>query len=449
MRRTLAVMGPSLSFRTWLLAAAAIGAPALFLLWKPRPETGVHRAGTAPAAGPAEAPRREATVQTDPASADPSEGADAALRQLLSEPDPGRRLQGFFRWFAPLVSADPASALRQLRTVPPGAERTQGAFLLVQHLGIADPDGALAAAREFSSPADGGQLLSVLFSRWAQHDPAAALARWEALPADPARAAALRALVEAWARQDPPAALAWARGRDPGPERIAALEACLRELAARDPAAAIAEAASLPAGSSQERVLQQAFTHLLRRQPAEAARLLPALPPGDAQTLIVSDVARALAEQDIPGALAWSNGLAIDFTRWLALSSVLSVWAQRDAAAAARHVLELPPGPTLDYVAGQFVIHLAARPSEAIAWAEALGPSARDAAFVTLASAWAQSAPAEAVAWALALPAEPVRTNALAAAHGVWRALDPAGAQRWLDAAGLPPATRSRILAPR
>jgi hypothetical protein len=196
-------------------------------------------------------------------------------------------------------------------------------------------------------------------------------------------------------------------------------------------------------------VLQQAFAHLVRRQPAEAARLLPALPPGDAQTLIVSDVARALAERDIPGALAWSNGLTIDFTRWLALGSVLSVWVQRDPAAAARHVLELPPGPTLDYIAGQFVIHLAARPAEAIAWAESLTPSARDAAFVTLASAWAQLSPAEAVAWARGLPAEPTRTNALAAAHAVWRALDPAAARQWLEDAGLPPATRSRILAPR
>jgi hypothetical protein len=243
--------------------------------------------------------------------------------------------------------------------------------------------------------------------------------------------------------------LAWARSREPGAERVAALEACLRELASRDPAAAIAEAASLPAGNAQERVLQQAFAQLVRRQPDEAARLLPALPPGDAQTLIVSDVARALAERDVRGALAWSNGLAIDFTRWLALSSVLSVWAQRDLAAAARHVVELPPGPTLDYLAGQFVIHLAARPPEAIAWAESLSPSARDAAFVTLASAWAQSAPAEAIAWAGGLRAEPTRTNALAAAHAVWRALDPSAARQWLEAAGLPAATRSRILAPR
>ena len=432
-------MGPSLSFRTWLLVAAAIGAPALFLLWTPRAES------PEPAAEPA--PASAANVRAAPPEA--AEGPDTELQQVLSEPDPGRRLQGFFRIFAPLVSSDPAEALRRLRKVPAGPERTQGAFLLVQQLGIADPVGALAAAREFSAPGDGGQLLGVLFSRWAQQDLAAALARWETLPAGPARESALRALIESWARRDPSGALTWARSREPSAERAAALEACLRELAARDPAAAIAEAASLPAGNAQERVLQQAFAHLVRRQPAEAARLLPALPPGDAQTLIVSDVARALAERDIPGALAWSNGLTIDFTRWLALGSVLSVWAQRDPAAAARHVLELPPGPTLDYLAGQFVIHLAARPQEAIAWAESLRPSARDAAFVNLASAWAQSAPAESVAWALGLPAEPTRTNALAAAHAVWRSLDPAAARKWLEDAGLPPATRSRILAPR
>ena len=446
-RRTFEPMGPSLSFRTWLLAAAAIGAPALFLLWTPRADTPELQAGSAPqrAAAPDSRPPAAARETDD----DRSAGLDAELSQVLSEPDPGRRLQNFFRIFAPVVSSDPATALRRLRGVPAGPERTQGAFLLVQQLGIADPEGALAVAQEFSDPGDGGQLLRVLFSRWAQQDPTAALTRWETLPAGPARAAALRALVESWSRRDPPAALAWARGRDPGADRTAALEACLRELAARDPATAIAEAATLPAGHAQERVLQQAFAHLVRRQPDEAARLLPALPPGDAQTLIVSDVARALAERDLPAALAWSNGLTIDFTRWLALGSVLGVWAQRDPAAAARHVLELPPGPTLDYIAGQFVIHLAARPAEAIAWAESLTPSARDAAFVTLAAAWAQLSPAEAVAWAGGLPAEPTRTNALAAAHAVWRALDPAAARQWLEDAGLPPATRSRILAPR
>ena len=433
-------MGFSPPLRAWVLAAAAIGAPALFLLWTPRPD---------PRASPADPTRETASTVASAGFRAEMPGPDEKLRQLLAAPDPGQRLQEFFQIFAPLVTADPAAALRLLREVPQGPERTQGAFLLVQQLGISDPRAALAAAREFSDPGDGDHLLGVLFSRWAQQDPNAALARWESLPAGLTRVAALRGLVESWARRDPRAALAWARSREVAVERAAALEACLRELAARDPAAAIADAASLPPGNAQDRMLQQAFAHLVRRQPDEAARLLPTLPPGDAQTLIVSDVARALAERNLAEALAWSNGLTIDFTRWLALGSVLGVWAQRDPAAAARHVLELPPGPTLDYLAGQFVIHLAARPPEAIAWADSLPPSARDAAFVTLASAWAQTAPAEAVAWAGGLPAEPTRTNAIAAAHAVWRALDPAAARQWLDAAGLPPAIRSRILAPR
>ena len=110
----------------------------------------------------------------------------------------------------------------------------------------------------------------------------------------------------------------------------------------------------------------------------------------------------------------------------------------------------MSPGGGLDYIAGQFANLMARQPRDGIAWAEALpSESARDSAFVTIASIWAQQAPAEAMNWAMDLPGEPLRGNALAAAHGTWRAVNPAAAQAWLDAAPLTPRAKARILAPR
>ena len=123
---------------------------------------------------------------------------------------------------------------------------------------------------------------------------------------------------------------------------------------------------------------------------------------------------------------------------------------QKEPLAAARYVVEMPPGPALDYVAGQFAAYVAAKPPEAILWAEALpSTSARDAAFVTIASAWAQRSPLEALRWAATLEGEPLRTNALAGAHSLWRLHDPRAAQAWLDTAPLSSPTKARILAPR
>jgi hypothetical protein len=174
------------------------------------------------------------------------------------------------------------------------------------------------------------------------------------------------------------------------------------------------------------------------------------LPPGDAQTLVTMDVARAFAVRDVPAALAWAKSLTIDFTQWLAVTNILFVWAQKEPLAAARYVQEMPAGPGLDYVAGQFATMLANKPQDAILWAEALAsPTARDAAFVTIASTWAQHAPADAVRWAESLPEEPLRINALAGAHSMWRLQNPAAAQAWLDAAPLSRSAKARILAPR
>jgi hypothetical protein len=110
----------------------------------------------------------------------------------------------------------------------------------------------------------------------------------------------------------------------------------------------------------------------------------------------------------------------------------------------------MPPGPALDYIAGQFAAVLAAKPQEAIQWAEALAStSARDAAFVTIATAWAARSPVEALRWAESLPGEPLRTETLAGAFGQWRMQNPNAAAQWLETAKLSRDTKSRLLAPR
>jgi hypothetical protein len=165
------------------------------------------------------------------------------------------------------------------------------------------------------------------------------------------------------------------------------------------------------------------------------------------QTMTAVNVARALAEQkNIETALAWVNSLPVELTRWIVLNNVLTTWAQKDLLAAARYVAELPPGGGLDFAAQHMGLLFGNKPQDAIMWADALPTAtAREAAFVSIASAWAQREPMEAVRWATSLKTEPLRTNALGGAYTYWTMIDPAGARAWLDKADLPPATKAKV----
>lgn len=359
-------------------------------------------------------------------------------------------MQEFLPKFVALAARDFEAALAYLRQMPRSPEYPQALLLLLDNLSRRDPERALALAVELATNRDDRNVFSLLFDRFARENITLAIDRLQRVPAGESRENALRALTDAWVRLDPPAAMAWARQLTDPADRNIALESNLRDLAQREPGQAILQAPEFLAGPGLERVLQFAFQILSSQDPTRASQMLMSLPPGDAQTMVTMDVARALAMRNTEAALAWARTLPIDFTQWLALTSILSVWVQKDPLAAARYVVEMAPGPTLDYVAGQFAAYVAAKPPEAIMWAEALpSTSARDAAFVTIASIWAQRAPLEALRWAGTLEGEPLRTNALAGAHSLWRLQDPRAAQAWLDAAPLSSRTKARILAPR
>lgn len=428
------------------LAVAVFGFWRLFFPPAPSHQPPVPAAPTPPVATPAPT----ALVPAAPPPTEPR--TQPELDAALAFPDPARRSQEFFPKFVALINQNFEAGLAYLRQMPRGNEFSQALLLLLDQLSRRDPEQALAVAVELIRTRDDRNAYGLLFDRFVRENPARALERLVRVPPGASRESAFRALADTWARLDSVAALAWARQVADPAERDLALECVLREIAQRDPTRAISLSQELFSGPGPgaERVLQFALQILANTDPARASQVLMTLPPGDVQTMATMDVARGLAQRDLKAALAWAKSLQIDFAQWLALTSILSVWAQTDQLAAARYVADMPPGPTLDYVAGQFAAVVASRPQDAIRWAEALpSESARDAAFVTIASAWAQRAPAEAIRWAESLEGEPLRSNALAGAHSMWRMLDPQSARAWLETAKLPPQTKARILAPR
>lgn len=443
-------MSPSFLKPYWPVAALAVAGLAVYLGWPNPPPPASPTPRRLPAVPPASPPPRPAPP-APPTPPPPAPRLQPELDAALAIAEAPQRAQEFFPKFAALVTRDFEAALTYLRALPHRAEFPQALLLLLENLSRRDPARALALAGELVATRDDRNVYSMLFDRFARENVSLALDRLPAVPPGESREYALRALADVWVRLDPPAALAWAQSLPDPTDRNLALESSLRHLITSDPARAIAIAEEALSGPAMERVLQFGFQVLAANDPTRAAELLLKIPPGDAQTLAAMDVARALAVRNIESAMAWAKTLQIDFTQWLAVTTVLSVWAQQDPLAAARYVLAMPPGTALDYIAGQFAAVLVGnKPQDAILWAEALAsPSARDAAFVTIAATWAQRSPLEALRWAGTIATEPARTSAMAGAHAQWRMQNPPAAQQWLESAALDPETKAKILAPR
>ncbi|MEO6245722.1 MAG: hypothetical protein ABIQ12_09820 [Opitutaceae bacterium] len=369
------------------------------------------------------------------------------LAAALARAEPRERAIAFGRELERLLARDPQAAAAALRRAPRGPEFTQGLYAVLDALAPRDPAASLALAAELAQNREELAGYSVLFDRFAREDPRAAAERLALAPAGAARENAVRAIASVWSRAEPDAALAWAERLPDAALRSAAVETILADLAERDPRSAIELARRSLRPPALERTLFRALENLTATEPGAAAPLVTLLPPGELQTMAAAGVARALAEGDVPAALAWVQTLPVDLTRRTALHGVLTSWVRRDPAAAARHVLDLPPGPELELAAGHLAPFLATNPAAAIRWADALpDPAARAAAQAQIASNWAQREPIKAVHWAASLPADPLRPDALGGAFSHWLLQDAAAARAWLESASLSAAAKARLL---
>lgn len=440
---------PNTSFtRTWPFLALVLIAGIAALWWWTRPPGRPTPPPVATAQPPAAPVAPEAPVPSEPTTPAPPLAPDrpeAALDLALGNADPGLRAREFGQLFYALVQRDPEAALAYLRRMPRSSVYSQSLFMVLDAISRRDVDRALDLARELARSQEDRAFYSALFDRLARENLSGAIQRLAAVPAGTARENAVRALTDAWVRMDPAAALAWAQQLADPADRSPAVETALRDLAERDPLRAVDLALKSMTGGALERTLSRALQQLTTTDPDAAARLIALLPPGDMQTYSAVNVARVLAERSVESALAWINSLPIELTQWIVRNNVLTTWAQKDLLAAARYVADMPPGGGLDFAAGHMGTLMAVNPRDAILWAESLPRTARDAALISIASAWAQREPAEAVRWAVTLQGEPLRTNAIGGAYSYWQMLDHTAAGAWLQKADLPPDLKAKI----
>ncbi|MBL9186131.1 MAG: hypothetical protein JNK23_01500 [Opitutaceae bacterium] len=377
----------------------------------------------------------------------PAPAAEDPLATALALADPRERAIQLGGELQRTLARDPAAAVAFLRTMPPGRDFTQALFAVLNFIGATDPAAALTLAGELARRPEDQAFYSIFFDRLANENPRAAVDRLALVPAGAARETAIRALATAWNRTDPAAVMDWAQAlADPG-ERSVAVETAIGDLASRDPRLAIEVARRFMRPPALERTIYSALMRLVSADPEAASHLVALLPPGDLQTTAAAHVAHSLAERSVPAALEWVQTIPIDLTRWIAFNHVLTSWVLRDRTAAARHVLELPPGQGTEFAASHLAAYLADDPADAILWAGALpDEGARLGAYAVIASSWSQRAPAEAVRWAASLNEDPLRPNALGGAFSNWLLIDSDAALKWIETAKLPPATKAKLL---
>ncbi len=410
-----------------LLAAALVALAALLL----RPA-----APFAASSPPVSAPRSIVVVR--PADLAAEHAALVAASQLA---DPRARARALGQAFQALLERDAEAALLALRALPRGAYYDTALFLLLEALHRRDPARALALARELVTTREQAAIYNVFFDSFARENPATAAARLALVPAGPARENALRALAGVWLRADAPAALAWAQ-QLPSADRAPALESALHELARTEPLQVIELAQISLTGPLLERTLFLALQKLTLTDPAAAAGLVPLLPAGDTQTRVALDVARALAAKNPAAALDFIAQLPSGSASTLALNNVLTSWVATAPAAAAQYVAALPPSPAQDAAAAHLAGLLAREPANALAWAQSLSAAtAREAALVSLASAWAQADPAAATRWASTQVVGAAATPALTGALSYWALAHAAAARDFV--ASLPAETQT------
>lgn len=366
----------------------------------------------------------------------PQIDSSQGLNDALHESDPRRRSMEFGRILAEWFARNPEGALAYVRAMPrDGAQYTEALFVVLAGLGKKDPARAVGLAREMANTREQQAIYSLLFDQAVHTDIRTALNLLELVPEGQSRDNALRAVAAGWAGQDVLAALDWAQGLSNPAERATAVEATLIIRAKRDPRRTVDLAQQLLTGDALERALTEAMKNLTEQDPQAAGEVVMRLPEGVVKTRFTLEVVRALAQQQPATALAWINSLPPGQVQQLALNNVLDFWSANDPRSAAEYVAQMPGGPDQDLAAAHLAKSLGATdPASAVRWAASLQGSARTAAFVSIASGWAQKDPSAATRWAAALPVDnPARADAIRDAASYWLLQDHEAARNFLN----------------
>jgi len=304
--------------------------------------------------------------------------------------------------------SQPALAAQYLDKLTDASGRNSVISSLAEAMAQNDPSAALGFIDKVATGVTYDNALQNIFSNLAQHDPLSGVAALANLSDQRDRNAVITELAKSWSSTDPVAAFKWVESLpdSDGIARDAALTASIGSLSKNDLASTLA----LVKNSND---------------PALLAKTAPTL-------------AQAMAKYDVPGAMAWVDGLPNGTSKDQAESTVLVALAQSDFPAAWKNATNLPSGSGRDGAMESIVTTLAKNdPAQAASLLNEFGSEAASlSATATVAANWAKEDPRALSEWVNTLPTGDQRDTAVVQMVSVQAGTDPATALAWANSIG-------------
>ena len=337
----------------------------------------------------AEATGRNAEVATQAkSSAKQADTISAALKLVMDEKDPVRRMEQFLSVLGRMKAGDMAEAIQFLN----------------------------------DDPREAGREMSMVLHKWAETDPQSAVAWLEASKNDRLKGWASQEIMQVWAAKDPEAAIAMAQsmGKSLRPDQANPwLSGVIQGMADQQPARAAELAASLPYSRERGMATDAIVKAFFRESPdGTAARTwAESLPDSDSKFKqgALGRVAESWAQVAPEKAAAWVDGLP-EGMKGRALASVVGTWADTDANAAGTWLRKFPAGPE------------------------------RNEAVVNFAWTVKDADPEASLTWAGTITDENQRNETSYRLAREWMQRDATTARQWIEQSQLPEGARQKLL---
>lgn len=181
---------------------------------------------------------------------------------------------------------------------------------------------------------------SMLLTVWAKSDPMAALAYAKE---NTRGGFATNTILSAWASNDPEAAIAWAKANHQGDDANPYMAGIIKGIAASDPVRATQLLTEMPFGEERGEALSGLLPHILAKGPDAAREWIASISDEQLRNGAMGRVAEQLAALDPKGTADWliaNPGEASQRN----MDNVISVWMDKDQAAAMAYYQALPAG---------------------------------------------------------------------------------------------------------
>jgi len=368
-----------------------------------------------------------------------------------------------------IAAEDPAAAIALFEKYRKTLMPTTNTGFLYSIWAEKDPRAAATSAMTIPNAQDRDYALQALASTWAYEDPQAAWKWGNEQERARDRDAVLRSVISAIVGEgDTTEAIAFLETMEPGRGRNSALERIVSSLATTDPESAYDLIKSHGGNGREGQAHSSLFYQWARSDPDRAfAVALNELEPGDARNAAIQNVinevagrdvalamemvkkldsetmrnsiyavARAIARNDVAGAIAWAGELPAGDAKGNAYSTILSEWAQDDPKAACDYGLGMTDeelrGRSLQSTLGRWANDDVV---EAMIWAVGNLDKEDQASYIpdTLLGRWVDQDVRGAAEWVGALPGGDLRTKSISTLVSQWSRHDLGATGDWLN----------------